>query len=189
MYQFELEADIALLTVTRTGLWSLDMVARYEAALRVELAKLRQGDPGRGGATSFIIDIRSSGPQSVAVADALRAMVAGLGPLHADRTAVVTTNGVAKLQARRVASADAQIFTSMELARDWVLRDADPAPAKVVQTVPSEAEAEGPAVHVHGPNGVDILFTPSAALKTSRRIADAATDALMGEAKEARMRK
>jgi len=86
MFQFKLEPDISLLTVTRTGLWSLETVISYEKALRIELAKLRVV----GRPRLVIIDTRSRGAQPSHVADALRSMVARLGPLHADRTAVVT---------------------------------------------------------------------------------------------------
>lgn len=79
MFTFKLEPEVPLLTVTRTGLWSLDTVDAYEAALRSELTKLHEA----GGSTSFIIDIRLSGTQPKDVADALRAMVARLGPLQA----------------------------------------------------------------------------------------------------------
>lgn len=180
MFQFSLEPDIGLLTVTRTGYWSLGTVAAYEAALRPALAKLQ--DSGRP--TAFIIDIRSSGAQARNVADALRHMVSGLGALHADRTAVVASSGIAKLEARRVADVTAQIFTSMVLARDWVTGRAHCAPSlAIVHEKPSEAEAEGLAVHVHGPSDIDVMLTPAAALVTAKRIGDAATEALLESAR------
>lgn len=172
MFHFKFEPHIPMLTVTRSGFWTLDTVASYEVALRSELAQLRSS----GRRTAFIIDIRSSGAQALDVADALRAMVGRLGPLHSDRTAVVTSSGLAKLQARSVADPAAQVFTSMVLARDWVLKDLEA--AATVHNEPSDADAEGPAVHVHGPSGVDIIFTPAAALETAKRIGDAAVEAL-----------
>lgn len=156
-------------------MWSLATVVAYEAALREELTNLRL----TRRSTAFIIDIRSSGAQPKEVADALRSMVARLGPLHASRTAVVTASGIAKLQARRVADADAQVFTSMVLARDWATANADASPASpVVHDAPSDASAEGVAVHIHGPSDVDITLTPAAALETAKRIGDAAAEAL-----------
>ncbi len=176
LFQFKLEPNISLLTVTRTGAWSLDTVVSYEAALRMEMAKLHLA----GRPTSFIIDIRSSGAQPSNVAEALRLMVARLGTLHANRTAVVTTSGVAKLQAKRVADPDAQIFTSMTLARDWIMSEIDPASVTgTVYDVPSAVEAEGPSIHIHGPSDVDIVLTPAAALETAKRIGDAAVEILI----------
>ncbi len=171
MFDFKSEPDLGLLTVTRTGLWSLATVRSYETALRLRLAEHKfSGKP-----TSFIVDIRTSGAQPVDVAEALRAMVNRLGPLQADRTAVVTASGIAKLQARRVADLNSRVFTSMVLARDWVLDNADSKAALgPVYDVPINAEPEGGVVHVHGPSGVDVLLTPSAALETAKRIRDAA---------------
>lgn len=179
LFQFKLEPQISLLTVIRNGTWSLATVASYEEALRMELAKLHLA----GRPTSFIIDIRSSSAQTADVADALRSMVAGLGILHADRTAIVTTSGIAKLQARRAADCKTEIFTSMTLARDWVMSAIDP--ESVTGTVydePSAVEAEGPSVHISGPSDVDIILTPAAALETAKRIGDAAVEILIGTA-------
>ena len=117
MFSFHVEPEIGLLTVTRNGFWSLPTVAAYEKDLREQLAMLHQ----LGRPTSCIIDIRSSGAQSGEVAAALRAMVGRLGSLHATRTAVVTHTGLAKLQAKRVADVNSRIFTSMVLARDWIM--------------------------------------------------------------------
>ncbi len=171
MFEFKSEPDMHLLTVTRTGLWSLATVRSYETALRTKLAEHKiLGKP-----TLFIVDIRSSGAQARDVADALRTMVKRLGPLNADRTAVVTASGIAKLQASQIADVSARVFTSMVLARDWVLGDGEPKEARrTVHDVPSDVDADGAAVHVHGPSGVDILLTPSAALKTAKCIGDVA---------------
>jgi hypothetical protein len=175
MFEFKLEPEIPLLTVIRTGLWSLDTVAEYERALRRELVGLQRWGPS----TSFIIDIRSTGAQPVPVADALRAMVERLGTLHAERTAVVTSSGIAKLEARRVADDTARVFTSMVLARDWAMRRGEETPSgNVVYNEASAAEAEGHTVRVHGPSDVDVSMTPGAALETAKRIGDAAIDAL-----------
>lgn len=179
MFEFRIEPEVALLTATRTGEWSLDTVASYELALRQQLAILQQSGPS----TSFIIDIRSSGAQPRFVADALKMMVARLGPLHARRTAVVTSSGVGKLQARRVADVNARIFTSMKAARNWLL-DSE-APALILGNVhdePSEADAEGRSVHIHGPSNVDVALTPAAALETAKRIGNAAVEALLAPA-------
>ncbi len=93
---------------------------------------------------------------------------------------MVTSSGIAKLQAKRVADADAQVFTSMVLARDWATGRPDPVPAVgIVENKPSDAEAVGPVVHVRGPADVDVTFKPVAALETAKRIADAATEALI----------
>jgi hypothetical protein len=141
MFEFKLEPEIALLTVTRTGFWSMDTVSSYERILREELAALHECGPS----TAFIIDIRSSGAQAKNVADALRAMVGRLGHLHADRTAVIASFGLAKLQARRVADEHAQVFSSMARARDWVMGSISPTRVgEKVYNLPSEAERRGP---------------------------------------------
>ena len=176
MFKFKFEPDISLLTVVRKGNWSLGTVRSYETSLRRELLKLNL----LKRPTSFIIDIRSSGAQTREVAEALRAMVARLGNLHADRTAVVTASGLAKLQAKRVADDMAEVFTSMVLARDWVTGRVGRAPAiGTVYDVPSDAEAEVGLVHIQGPDGVDVMLTAAAALETGRRIDRAAVEALL----------
>ena len=176
MFHFKFEPEIPLLTAVRTGLWSLGTVRAYEAALRRDLVKLSL----LKRPTSFIIDIRSSGAQTREVAEALRAMVARLGHLHADRTAVVTSSGLAKLEAKRVADDKAKVFTSMVLARDWVTGKGGRAPAiGTVYDVPSDAEAEVGIVHIQGPDGVDVMLTPAAALETGKRIDRAAVEALL----------
>lgn len=178
MFKFKLEPEIPLLTATRTGIWSIDTVMAYEAALRRELVSLKLS----GRPTSFIIDIRSTVAQHRDVAEALRLMVARLGLLHADRTAVVASSGVAKLQARQVADPTARVFTSMAPAREWVMGkvDAKP-PVDTAHDEPSDAEAEGPAVHVHGPADVDVTLTPAAALETAKRISNAAVEVLLSQ--------
>jgi hypothetical protein len=185
MFNFKHEPELAMLTATRRGLWSVDTVVAYEVALRRELALLKASS----GPTSFIIDIRSTVAQPLAVAEALRTMVAGLGELHADRTAVVSSSGIAQLQARQVANLTTEVFPSMAPARDWVLRRVDPkrSPATVHDEA-SEADAEGRAVHVHGPSDVDVVLTPQAALETAKRISDAAVEVLLAGTEVARAR-
>jgi hypothetical protein len=176
LFEFALEPDIGLLTATRTGFWSLETVAAYEVALRRQLTQLQKC----GRPTSFIIDIRPTGAQSKEVADELRAMVVRLGPLHAKRTAVVTASGIAKLQAKRIADVTSEVFTSLVLARDWVLGvNRAERGEEVVYDEASDAEAEGRSVHVHGPSDLEINLTPRAALETAKRIGDAAIDALI----------
>jgi hypothetical protein len=183
LFEFELEPDIGLLTATRTGFWSLQTVATYEVALRRELAVLQKYGPR----TAFIIDIRSTGAQPKEVADELRAMVSRLGSLHAKRTAVVTASGIAKLQAKRVADNTSEVFTSLVLARDWVLAGRPSEVDKgVVYDEASDAEADGRAVHVHGPSDLEINLTPRAALETAKRIGDAAIEALIERAPHAK---
>ena len=180
MFEIKLEPGISLLTATRTGIWSLRTVASYEVALRKDLAKLQRS----GRPVSVIVDIRSSGAQPTAVAEALRAMVSRLGPLVTGRTAVVTASGVAKLQAKQGAVANSEIFTSMVLARDWVLRNSSDTKVKMVHDAPSEVETEGVTVHVQGPSDVDINFTPEAALETAGRLTVAAKGAQLAELPE-----
>jgi hypothetical protein len=179
MFKFKLEPDLPLLTATRIGLWSIDTVIAYEVALRRELALLQIS----GRPTGFIIDRRSTVAQHRDVAEALRSMVAGLGPLRAHRTAVVTSSGVAKLRARNLGDPDAQVFTSMVLARSWVTGRVDAIrQSEWVHDEPSDADAEGPSVHIHGPSDVDVMLTPTAALETATRISNAAVEALLGQA-------
>jgi hypothetical protein len=176
MFKFTLELDIPLLTVTRSGVWSLNTVAEYEAALRVELLLLQHS----GRPTSFIIDIRSTAAPDYQVAEALRLMVARLGDLNADRTGVVTSSGAAKLQAKYAADPSAQVFTTMALARAWVRGTVEAEQAPVtVHDKPSAAEAEGATVHIQGPSDVDVVLTPSAAIETAKRISNAAIEVLL----------
>jgi hypothetical protein len=179
MYVFKFEPEIALLTVTKTGLWSTGTVASYEVLVREQLECLKNCAPS----TLCVVDIRSQGAQPRVVADALRAMVARLGPLNATRTAVVSSSGIAKLQAIRVADMNAQVFTSMVVARDWLMGKLQSGgPSGLVYDEASEAEAEGRSVHLHGPSGVDVNLTPAAAFETAERIGTAAVDAVMASA-------
>ncbi|TPG39082.1 hypothetical protein EAH79_15200 [Sphingomonas koreensis] len=179
MFHFALERDIPLLTATRTGDWSIDTVRDYEVALRQELISLQLCDRPTG----FIIDIRSKVALHLDVAEALRLMVSRLGRLHPDRTAIVASSGVTKLQARQVADPKARVFTSMIVARNWVTTElAASQPLVSVQCEPSDAEPTGSNVHVRGPSNVDVVLTPAAALETARRIGDAAVEVLLATA-------
>lgn len=52
----------------------------------------------------------------------------------------------------------------------------------IIHNVPSEADAEGACVHVHGPSDLDISLTPQAALETAKRIGDAAVEVILEHA-------
>lgn len=52
----------------------------------------------------------------------------------------------------------------------------------IVHNIPSEADAAGACVHVHGPSDVDISLTPEAALETAKRIGDAAVEVIIEKA-------
>ena len=175
MFTFKLEPEIPLLSVKRKGSWSLATVAAYEIALRRELVLLLVS----GRPRSFIIDVRLAAPTDREVTAALRSVTSRLCNLKPERMAVVASFGIAKLQAKRMGKADAQVFTTMVLARDWAT-----AVAKTVQSPgtvydePSVANPEGASVHVQGPSDVDIVLTPAAALETAKRIHDAAIDIL-----------
>lgn len=179
MFSFKLEPEIPLLTIRRSGGWSVDTVIAYEAALRRQLILLQIS----GRPTLCIVDIRSTAAQHREVAEALRAMVSRIGPLRPDRTAVVSSSGIAKLQARCADHPNKQIFTSMVLARDWLGAGTRARrPLDTVHDKPSSAAPEGAAVHVAGPSDVDIMLTPAAALETAKRIGDAAIDVLLHKA-------
>jgi hypothetical protein len=51
-----------------------------------------------------------------------------------------------------------------------------------VHNVPSEADADGSCVHVHGPSNLDVSLTPEAALETAKRISDAAVEVILEHA-------
>lgn len=180
IFSFKLEAEIPLLTVTQTGVWSVVTVLAFEPALRHELVLLQVS----GRPRSLIIDIKSSLGRRRDVTEALSAMVARFGPLHPERTAIVSSLGFAKLEAGRVRDVNAQVFTSMAHARDWVMGKVyAQQPAGMVHDEPSDARPEGLTVHVHGPSDVNVVLTPAAALETARRISDAAVEVLLETAK------
>lgn len=179
MFKFRLDPQISLLIVTRSGLWSIDTVIAYEAALRNALHTLQSvGNP-----TSCIIDVRLTPAQHRDVAEALRCMVARLGPLQASHTAIVALSGVDKLRAKQAPDPNAQVFDSMLAARRWIRGKMEQARASLsVHDEPSNAEAAGRAVHVHGPCTIDVMLTPTAALETAKRISNAAVEVLLAVA-------
>jgi hypothetical protein len=179
MFEFHLEPEIPLLTITRTGAWSVETVVAYEPLLRRELTLLNLS----GRPRSCILDIRAAAVPSDAVAVALRAMVARFDLLHPDRTAIVSSSGVDRLDARYAANPEVRVFATMSCARGWIIGTAAVRRKPVVHDTPSDVEAEGLAVHVHGPSDVDIILTPAAALETAKRISDAAVDVILERAR------
>jgi hypothetical protein len=179
IFNFILEPCIPLLTVTRTGQWSVETVAAHEIAFRQELVQLCLSGKTRG----LIVDIGATWPQERNVARALRRMEARLGELRPERIAVVSSFGTSRLHARHLREPDTQIFASMEFAREWIMRQADTTayPGEIYDQA-SQAEAEGLAVHVHGPSEMHMVLTPSAALETAKRIGDAAVEAIIENA-------
>lgn len=179
IFNFILEPGVPLLTVTRTGQWSVETVAAHEIAFRQELMQLRRSGKTRG----LIVDIGGTWPQERNVAWALRRMEARLGNLRPERIAVVSSFGASRLHARHLREPDTQIFASMEFAREWIMRQADASayPGKIYDQA-SHAEAEGPSVHVHGPSDMHIVLTPAAALETAKRIGDAAVEVIIENA-------
>lgn len=179
MFKLKLNPQISLLTVTRTGLWSIDTVVAYETALRNALFTLQSV----GRPTSCIIDVRSTPAPHRDVAEALRCMVARLGPLQARHTAIVVLSGVEKLRAKQAPDPNARVFDTMLAARRWIRAKTDHARASVaVHDEPSNADAAGRAVHVHGPCTIDVMLTPTAALETAKRISNAAVEVLLAVA-------
>jgi hypothetical protein len=57
---------------------------------------------------------------------------------------------------------------------------------EVVHDTPSDVEADGSVVHLHGPSNAEIALTPKAALETAKRLGDAAVEALLDEASAGR---
>ncbi|WP_380786045.1 hypothetical protein [Sphingomonas sp. R86521] len=179
MFDFQLEPEIPLLTVTRSGSWSVDTMMAYEPLLRRELALLEIS----GRPRCCILDIRSTTAPAHDVGAALRAMVARLGHLRPDRIAVVSSSGIRELRAQRTASPDYRIFASMRLAREWITEASAMRLGTTIHDQPSRVEPEGLTVHVRGPSNVDIILTPAAALETAKRMGDAAVDVILESVK------
>ena len=73
----------------------------------------------------------------------------------------------------------------MAEARSWILGDLEQdLTSGPVHDEASDAAAQHGIVHVQGPDHVDILLTPRAALETSRRIGDAAIEAILSDAND-----
>lgn len=138
--QFHAGTGIPLLTVTRTGQWSVATVAAHEIAFRQELVQLRHSGKTRG----LIVDIGATWMQERDVAWALRRMEMRLGELRPERIAVVSSFGASRLHARHLKEPDTQIFASMGFARAWIISKADATayPGQVHDQA-SHAEAEG----------------------------------------------
>ncbi|MES3096578.1 hypothetical protein [Sphingomonas aerolata] len=175
MFRFDLEPAIPLLTVTQKGVWTAATVATFEPAFRQELKRLLVS----GRPTSLIVEIKATVPRNLLVTEALCAMVARLGHLNADRTAVVSALGFADLQAGRISDPNTRIFTSIVQARGWVTNKPADSLGMTSGNEPSDASPEGSVVHVRGPADVDFVLTPAAALETAKRISDAAVEVLL----------
>lgn len=180
IFSFSLEPTIPLLTVTRTGQWSVATVGAHEILFRQELEELRLS----GKTRSLIVDIGATWPQERDVVWALRRMELRLGDLRPERIAVVSSFGAARLHARHLKQADTQVFASMRFAREWIMRHAGVGgPHSEIHDKPSFADAEGLHVHIYGPtDATDIVLTPAAALETAKRIGDAAVEVIIESA-------
>lgn len=179
IFNFTLEPGIPLLTVTRIGQWSVATVAAHEIAFRQQLLQLSSSGKARG----LIVDIGATWPQEHNVVWALRRMEGRLGALRPERIAVVSSFGASRLHARHLREPDTQVFASMAFAREWIIRQADASayPGEIYDQA-SHAEAEGLAVHVHGPSDMHMVLTPAAALETAKRIGDAAVEVIIENA-------
>jgi hypothetical protein len=54
---------------------------------------------------------------------------------------------------------------------------------KPIHTEPCEAEAGENVVHVNGPDNIEVVLTPKAALETARNLEEAAVESIVEHAK------
>ena len=115
---FTLDRDRALLRVELHGFWDLATMDSYEPQFHQALAELDSLGAVR---TSCLVDARDYPVQSHAITERQNWFVAKLGPLQADRAALIVATTLVRMQAARGLPEDRmRVFESETEALAWL---------------------------------------------------------------------
>ena len=123
--RFDIAADVPrrLLQITARGLWDVDTVKAYKAALLAVIERmLAAGCPN--GEMVALFDAREGGPQSQDVIAAFRAQL-GQPDLVPRRLATLVGSALLKRQVERIAIPNQRVFTDEAEALAWLLSPPD----------------------------------------------------------------
>ena len=115
-YSIVVDHVLNLLHITRRGHWTIGIFDEYEQELRKQLPHLMRNPDGYVS----LVDVREQPIQSQDVASRFERLVAD-NTIAPAKVAIIATQALARLQARRLSRANQQIFTSEEEARLWLL--------------------------------------------------------------------
>ena len=117
MYAIRYDRAETLLLLTLTGMWTLDVAARFQAEMIVAAAAATKA----AGRLRILSDCRDFPVQSREVTDAI-ADGPPSDPSRPSHTAVVVGSALGRMQANRTISNDrVRIFTDLNDARAWLL--------------------------------------------------------------------
>jgi hypothetical protein len=123
-FEFNLDRDRRLLTVTIHGFGEVQIYRAYDARLRVELAGLKRLPAPR----ACLVDARDFAIQSMEVANLMREGVTERLALYPERTVRLVARAISHAQAARMINhVGHRVFDDIEPAMDWLLgRDSQP---------------------------------------------------------------
>lgn len=117
-FSFNLDRDRALLTVVMSDFWDMATVKEYALRVTEQLRELKR----LGRPTACLVDVREHSVQPKAVTDYQQKIVVELGPLHADRVAIVASSALLRIQTQRIcAQRQHLVFDAIEPALAWLL--------------------------------------------------------------------
>jgi len=120
-FEFNLDRDQRLLTVTIHGFWDVPIYRAYDARLRVELAGLKRLPAPR----ACLVDARDFAIQSMEVANLMREGVTERLALYPERTVRLVARAISHAQAARMINHPGhRVFDDLEPAMDWLFSDA-----------------------------------------------------------------
>jgi len=132
-FEFSLDRDRRLLTVTIRGFWDVQIYRAYDARLRIELAGLKRLPAPRG----CLVDARDFAIQSMEIATLMRKGVTERLALYPERTVRLVARAISHAQAARMIDhVGHRVFDDIEPAMDWLLgQNAQPDPASAGRAV------------------------------------------------------
>ena len=118
-FEIALDKRRALLRITLRGFWDVATMDAYEPQFYHALAELSRLRPAL---TLCLVDGRDYPVQSHAITERHNAFVASLGPLQADRAALIVTQTLVRMQAARGLPEDRmRVFESEAEAMAWLM--------------------------------------------------------------------
>jgi hypothetical protein len=117
MYEMSFDSGHALLTVTKSGFWSMADLRAFTGAFLTLDRELRRKHPGY----RIFADCRAYSVQSADVSQAYTEIFDDLSTYHQGRFAIVVPSTLARMQARRaMPHAIVNVFTDPDEAMRWL---------------------------------------------------------------------